>query len=114
MSVLALRFLILSQLISSALASDPALRLYPGYTTKVLCQGKLHLSVVGSEQLVQLEALPKELGCGVFLRPRAGSGRTNLILETSTGSVERIVEIRAAGTPPVLSELAYSIGGNSE
>lgn len=90
---------------------DNVLNLYLGYTTKVQCQGKLQLSAIGNEQLVQLEAFPKELGCGAFLKPRSGAGRTNLILETSAGSIERIVEVRPLGTFPTLSDLAISVRG---
>jgi len=67
--------------------------LYPGYLTRVRCEGRLLISAVGNEELVRLEALPKELGCGALLKPRAQSGQTNFFLETSTGTIARRVEI---------------------
>ena len=65
-----------------------------GYVKKIPCEGRLYISVIGNSKLVQLEALPKELGCGVVLKPLATSGRTNLILETSTGTIEEEIIIR--------------------
>ncbi len=78
---------------SVGFGEDKRLMLVPGFLTKVKCQGRLLVSAIGNEFLVKLEALPKELGCGVLLKPLALSGKTNLILETSSGSFQRIIEI---------------------
>lgn len=67
--------------------------LYSGYLTRIRCEGRLLISAIGNEELVRLEALPKELGCGALLKPRAQSGQTNLVLEMSTGTLTRRVEI---------------------
>lgn len=64
-----------------------------GYVTKLTCKGRLLISAIGDERLLDLSALPKEIGCGVLLRPRANSGRTNLILETSGGTIHRLLTI---------------------
>ena len=73
--------------------------LYPGFVTKIQCEGRLLVSAVGNDAIVQLEALPRELGCGVILKPLAkATGKTNLLLETSTGTVDQELEVRA-GTP---------------
>jgi hypothetical protein len=73
--------------------------LYPGFVTKIQCEGRLLVSAIGNDSLVQLEALPKELGCGAILKPLARSpGKTNLLLETSTGTIDQEIEIRV-GTP---------------
>lgn len=79
---------------TSAWAEQPAIRIFPGFVTKVQCEGKLYVSAVGNDQHIQLEALPKELGCGVILKPTGrGLGKTNLLLETSTGTIDREVDI---------------------
>lgn len=83
--------------VSLAAIQDPIL-LYEGYITKVRCEGKLLISAVGAPKLLELEALPAQVGCGVLLKPLARAGRTNLALETTTGSVSVIVEIATA--PP--------------
>jgi|GEM_PF-1463873 len=64
-----------------------------GFVTKLTCKGRLLISAIGDERLFDLSALPKEIGCGVLLRPRANSGRTNLILETSGGTIHRLLTI---------------------
>ena len=64
-----------------------------GFVQKISCEGRLYLSAVGNDTLVQLEPLPKELGCAVILKPLASRGRTNLILETSAGNITRAIEI---------------------
>ncbi|MBU6154133.1 MAG: hypothetical protein KGP28_07510 [Bdellovibrionales bacterium] len=90
-------FLFVSLIFSGILLAEPGadtLRLKFGYVEKLSCKGKLFVSAVGNEALVHLEALPKELGCGVILKPLQRSGKTNLILETSTGTVIRTVEVR--------------------
>lgn len=87
------------------------IRLFPGYVTRVQCEGKLLLSAVGNENFVRLEALPKELGCGVLLKPLSGAGRTNLILETSTGTIERVIEVVPAKAEPGHRELHFRLQG---
>jgi hypothetical protein len=89
-----------------------SIHLYPGYVTKVECEGKLLVSAIGNDRAVMLAALPKELGCGVLLKPLATSGRTNLILETSTGTVERVVEVSSpTKVSPTTRELFYQVNG---
>jgi hypothetical protein len=79
---------------SAAGATPPSLRLYVGFVTKLQCEGRLLVSAVGNESLVQLEALPRELGCGAILKPTGrATGRTNLLLETSTGTLDLEIEI---------------------
>ncbi len=82
-----------------------SITLYPGYVTKVECEGKLLASAVGNTTLVLLEALPREIGCGVLLKPKQSSARTNLILETSSGSIERTIDIVAEKFQPASSQL---------
>ena len=83
-------------------APSPVLKLWPGYVYRLRCEGRLLVSAVGNEALLQLEALPKELGCGAILKPLAPSGRSNILLETSTGSIARSVEIARTGSEPTL------------
>lgn len=79
----------------SAQAQVPAPDLiFFGYVTKVDCRGKLIASSVGNSDLVEAQALPSELGCGLILKPKEPSGTTNLVLETSVDSVVRTLEIR--------------------
>ena len=92
--IMALASLILA---SAHAATDPVIVLHAGYVTKVRCEGKLLISAVGESSLVALEALPQNVGCGVLLKPLTKTGRTNLVLETSTGSVSILVEIAAPG-----------------
>ena len=66
-----------------------------GFVSKVRCEGGSWLSI-GNPALVQLEALPKEIGCGVLLRPLGMDGSTNLILETSVGTIRALVDVSAA------------------
>jgi hypothetical protein len=70
--------------------------IYSGYVTQIHCQGKLYLSSVGNEKLTTLQAIPKELGCGVILTPEGESGRTDLLLKTSTGDHHILIEIKKA------------------
>lgn len=74
-------------------AASPPIRIAPGYVYKLRCEGRLILSAIGNESLFRLEALPREVGCGALLKATAPSGVTNLILETSTGTVKRLIEI---------------------
>jgi len=77
-----------------AWAEQSPVKLYPGFVVKVQCEGKLLVSAVGNDAWITLEALPKELGCGVILKPTGrGLGKSNLLLETSTGTIDREVEI---------------------
>lgn len=78
--------------------ADQSIRLFPGYVTKVFCQGKLLVSSLGNDSLVRLEPYPKEIGCAVILKPLSVSGRTNLVLETSSSSIQSTLEIKT-GTP---------------
>lgn len=106
-------FLILLSWMSSAQASmDPSLRLFPGFITKIRCEGRLLVSAVGDERTVRLEALPRELGCGVLLKPIGSTGRTNLLLETSTGTIRRLVSV-IAGAQPSREELEFQLKGES-
>lgn len=93
-----------------ASSKERPLALYAGYLTKVRCEGRLLISAVGDDLLVRLEALPKELGCGVVLKPQVESARTNLILETSTGTIRRILEIRSGrGVSVPAGSLSYQL-----
>lgn len=87
-------------------------KLYPGYVTKILCKGRLLVSALGDDQIVQKSALPSEVGCGLLLKPLAFSKRTNLILETSTGTVKRTIEIAKPGVeqPSVQAEILVEAG----
>ena len=102
---------------SMAWSSDVLIALYPGYLTRIECSGRLLATAVGNEQEFTLEALPKELGCGVLIRPRSKEGRTNLLIETTTGASEVILEIRSPKKPPTSHDLRWSLlqasGGTS-
>ena len=74
-------------------STDEVIHLKVGFVQKITCKGRLYISAVGNENLVRLEALPKELGCGVVLKPVGKVGVTNLILETSAGSLTQRVVI---------------------
>lgn len=73
--------------------SAERLRLESGYVYRIQCQGRLLVSAVGDDRLVRLEALPKEMGCAAILKPLQNSGQTNLILETSAGTILQLVEL---------------------
>ena len=88
-----------------------SLKLYPGYLTRIECEGKLWVSAVGNDQMVSLEAFPKELGCGVLLKPRASAGQTNLILETSSGTIEQLIEVDSSKRQPRTGDLTYRLKG---
>jgi hypothetical protein len=72
---------------------DAPLQLQAGFVYRIHCQGRLLVSAVGDDRLLRLEALPKEMGCGALIKPLQSSGKTNLILETSAGSIVRLVEL---------------------
>ena len=76
-----------------AWGGEEVIKVRLGYVTKVACEGRLYISAIGNESLVGIEALPKELGCAVMLKPMGRSGMTNLILETSLGTVLRDVRV---------------------
>ncbi|MGE4108222.1 MAG: hypothetical protein AB7F66_13490 [Bacteriovoracia bacterium] len=83
--------------------------LFSGFITKVRCEGRLLTSSIGNEQIVQLEALPKEVGCAVLLKPLSSTGKTNLILETSSGSVKTLVSL--SSETPALGSLQVELKG---
>jgi hypothetical protein len=85
----ALAFLFLS---TNALAVE-TVSIPFGYVTKLSCKGRLLISAIGDERLLELSALPKEIGCGVLLRPKQPGGHTNLILETSGGTIHRLLSV---------------------
>lgn len=102
-------------LISVALGQEPAtIGLTPGYIYKFRCEGRLLVSGVGSDSLIRLEPLPKELGCGVLVKPLGRTGTSNLILETSTGTVSRLIEVRTSTSKPRTSDLEIVVQGGSE
>jgi hypothetical protein len=81
------------------------INLVPGFITQINCDGRLLLSAIGNEKLVHLEAMPKELGCGVLLKPLTTHGKTNLILETSAGKIQKLIEIKDKGKIPEALEI---------
>jgi hypothetical protein len=100
-----------SLLVGSAQASS-GIRVFPGFVTKVQCEGRLLVSAVGNDELVLLEALPKELGCGVILKPTGKAlGVTNLLLETSTGTIERELQVTAGMPLPSQRMVRLRAGG---
>jgi hypothetical protein len=84
--------LLLLASVASASSQPKKISLYYGYLTKLRCKGKLFISAFGNEALVRRSALPQELGCGVYAQPLTKNGQTNLFLETSTGTLHRVVE----------------------
>ena len=87
---------------------------YAGYLTQVHCRGRLFVSSVGDPNLIQWEAFPKELGCGVVLKPKGPLGTTDLLLKTSTGDYHFIFDIRKPPSPlkPELLEIQAERGGS--
>lgn len=98
-------------LTSVAWTQQEIVSLFPGYLTRIQCEGRLLLSAVGNDALVRIDAFPKELGCGVILKPNGPAGRTNLILETSTGTIERIIVVTPLTSTPESSNLIYRLKG---
>ena len=96
-----------------ALAGSTDITLYTGFVSKVRCEGRLMVSAVGDSTLVQLQALPKEMGCAVLLKPLGSTGKTNLILETSTGSITRIVRISSV-VPDRSGRLEWKLKGDQK
>ena len=82
----------------AAAEGNQPITLYPGFVTKIRCQGRLLVSAVGNEELVERSALPSEIGCGLILKPGSKSGQTNLIIETTTGSVSRTLVVTHSGS----------------
>ena len=94
---------------ASARAEMQNLSVFHGFVTKIRCDGRILAKSGGSDQLLQVEPLPQALGCGVFVRPLSKSGSTNLILETSAGTIHRIISIiDTQGRVPKESELVVS------
>jgi hypothetical protein len=100
----------LASIPGSSFAAEEPLHLQPGYVYRLRCDGRLLISAVGSEHVLRLEALPKELGCGAILKPLQASGRSNIILETSTGTIVRTVEISQRSVHPKLEIFLSSRG----
>lgn len=92
--------------------SASTLFLYVGFVTKFRCQGRLLISSIGNEALVKRSVLPDQVGCGILLSPQAPSGKTNLILETSTGTLQRLIEIREKPPAAGLMDLDVSSLGS--
>ena len=88
-------------------AQDTTIKLRPGYVYKFNCTGKLVLSAVGNEQLVERASLPPDSGCGLIVKPLTQQGDTNLWIETSTGSFEVKLEISSKAGKMT----SYSVGG---
>jgi len=95
-----------------AFAGSEVITLYVGYVTRVECQGRLLISAIGNDSLVRLEALPKEIGCGVLLKPLATQGETNLLLETSSNTVKAILRIVPHGRPQASDLELFMVGGS--
>lgn len=93
----------------SVFGVSDAVQLYFGYVTRLECIGNLKLTAIGDSKLVQLEALPKDQSCGVLLKPLAPSGRTNLLLESSAGSVLKILEISKEESRPRSQDLRLKL-----
>ncbi len=74
-------------------SDDLPLKLTTGFIYKLRCEGRLLISAVGDESLLRLDPLPKDSGCGAILKPMGPTGVTNLLLETSSGSIGRTVEV---------------------
>jgi len=108
------RLILLVFISLEAWAAPLPLRIFPGFVTKVQCEGRLLVSAVGNDALVQLEALPKELGCGVILKPTGrGLGKTNLILETSTGTIDCEIDI-VSGVPSTAQRIVRLRAGGGQ
>lgn len=106
--------ILLSWLIYQAVAADrpeAVIPVYPGYVTRIQCEGRLLVSAIGDDRVVRLESLPKDLGCGILLKPVAGNGRTNLLIETSTGTIERVVQVQSSHTSPQAGDLSFVLKG---
>ena len=89
----------------SADESHSAVPIYLGYISQIHCKGRLILSSVGNPKLVNLSAIPKELGCGVLIEAQVESGTTDILLKTSTGDIHRILEILKSKNQLTASQL---------
>ena len=85
------------------------LKLSTGLIYKIQCEGRLLVSAVGNDEILRLEALPKELGCGALLKPTGKLGTTNLVLETSTGTLTRWVEVQGPASPNARPPLEFQL-----
>lgn len=95
---------------ATAHAETQNLAVFYGFVTKVRCEGRVLASAIGNDQLVQLEPMPQAIGCGVVLKPVSKSGSTNLILETSAGTVHRTITITdPQGRVPKAADLMISV-----
>jgi hypothetical protein len=72
-----------------------AIRVMDGFVTRIRCSGRLLASATGNPRLLLIEPVPKEMGCAVLLQSRGKVGRTNLILETTAGTLHRLVDVVA-------------------
>ena len=72
--------------------------LYAGFGREIVCEGRLLGSYLGNTAIIDKDVVPPELGCGLILTPTIRAGSTNLIIKTSVGGAQRILEIRSA--PP--------------
>lgn len=113
MSMLILGMLLLSTLNSES-ASIPTLRFKPGYVYKIRCEGRLLISSIGNESLIQAAPLPKEIGCGMILKPIAPKGSTNLLIETSIGTIQRLIEVDPNTPSPTEKEFILTSEGGSK
>ena len=90
-------------------AETQNLSVFYGFVTKIHCEGRVLASAIGNDQLVQLEPMPNAIGCGVVLKPVSKSGSTNIILETSSGTVHRTISIiDPQGRMPKAADLMIS------
>ena len=80
-------------LVALASGDEQPLKLSPGFIYKIRCEGRLLISSIGNESILRLEALPRESGCGAIVKPLGPLGVTNLLIETSSGSISRAVEV---------------------
>ena len=87
------------------------IELYPGYVSRIDCTGKLILTSIGNDKLVQIEPLPDALGCGLLLKPLQMSGTTNLVLESSSQSATAVVQVLDNRKPKSAKDLRYQLKG---
>ena len=93
---------------SGIVTTHSTLRLVSGYVYRVHCQGRLLASAIGDDRVVKIEALPKEMGCGAILKPTQTHGTTNLIVETTTGSEIRVIDVVPGSARPAVFDLYIS------